>query len=201
MFCSRCGTWAPEPSTVCGSCGAPLLVGEQTAKSAPAQVGSPRVAQWPRQAFGGFWRRFGASVVDSVILYFPQAIAKVMLGIPLWSAGDETSFGAELLVNLGGLVLYWLYSGLLESSSRQATLGQQVLGLRIMDLEGRRITFARASGRYFAQIFSVLLCGVGYLFNLWTSRRQTLHDLIAGCVAVIPERVPQTAPAQAGELV
>ena len=69
-----------------------------------------------------------------------------------------------------------------------------------MDLEGRRISFARATARYFGQILSALICGVGYLFNLWTSRRQMLHDLIAGCVIVRPDRMPQPAPAQLGEL-
>ncbi|MEO5988394.1 MAG: RDD family protein [Candidatus Eisenbacteria bacterium] len=168
--------------------------------TAQPHVLASRVAHWPRTSFGGFWRRVGAAIVDSVILYFPPAIVKVLLGLPLLATSSGPDVAKELLVNLGSLIMLWLYCALLESSSRQATLGQQLLGLQVMDLEARRISFARASGRYFAQFLSALLCGVGYLFNLWTSRRQTLHDLVAGCVIVIAERAPRTAPAQAGEL-
>ena len=150
--------------------------------------------------FGGFWRRWAAAFIDGIVLFFPQAIARVALNLPLFATGESSDAVAELLVSVGTLVMYWLYSSLLESSARQATLGQQLLGLQVMDLEGRRISFARATARYFGQILSALICGVGYLFNLWTSRRQMLHDLIAGCVIVRPDRMPQPAPAQLGEL-
>jgi len=217
MFCSRCGTWAPESASACAACGAPLDPGQAAAGMAhaaqpagphaptPAPLVAPGTARltarWPRDTFGGFWRRFAAAFVDGVVLFFPQSIVRVLLGLPLFSSHDASDSGTELLVSVGSLFMYWLYSALFESSARQATLGQQVLGLQVMDLDGRRVSFARATGRYFAQLLSVLLCGVGYLFNLWTSRRQTLHDLVAGCVLVRADRVPHAAPAQAGELV
>ena len=161
---------------------------------------TPRASRWTRDVFGGFWRRLAAAFVDGIVLFFPQAITRVALNLPLFATGESSDAVAELLVSVGTLVMYWLYSSLLESSARQATLGQQLLGLQVMDLEGRRISFARGTARYFGQILSALICGVGYLFNLWTSRRQTLHDLIAGCVLVRPDRMSQPAPAQLGEL-
>ena len=82
----------------------------------------------------------------------------------------------------------WLYSALLESSHWRGTLGQQLLGLRVDDGQGQRISFARASARHFAEYLSAALCGGGYLFNLWTPRRQTLHDMVAGCVLTVPGR-------------
>ncbi len=213
MFCGRCGTWAPESAAACPACGEslqPHALGmtsgrgpETSAAQAQFQhlfVHPPRASQWTHEVFGGFWRRFAAAFVDGIVLFFPQAITRVALNLSLFSTGESSDAVTELLVSVGTLVMYWLYSSLLESSARQATLGQQLLGLRVMDVEGRRISFARASARYFGQILSALICGVGYLFNLWTSRRQTLHDLIAGCVLVRPDRIPQTAPAQLGEL-
>lgn len=200
MFCGHCGTWSPEPSTTCPSCGAALHASEAGPLPARAQASAPGVAHWPRTAFGGFWRRLGAVLVDSLVLYFPPAIAKVLLGLPLVSPSDESDSAKALMVGLGSLLLTWLYSALMESSAAQATLGQQLLGMRVMDMQARRITFARASGRYFCQFLSLLMGGVGYLFNLWTSRRQTVHDLLAGCVVVIAERAPIAAPAQSGEL-
>ncbi len=200
MFCGHCGTWSPEPSTTCLSCGAVLRAAGTGSLPGQPQASAPGVSHWPRQAFGGFWRRLGASLVDGLILYFPTAIAKVLLGLPLLSPSTGSDSGMALGVSLGSLLLTWLYSALMESSAAQGTLGQQLLGMRVMDMQARRITFARASGRYFGQFLSLLMGGVGYLFNLWTSRRQTVHDLLAGCVVVIAERAPIAAPAQSGEL-
>ena len=61
-----------------------------------------------------------------------------------------------------------------------------------------RISFGRATGRYAAQWVSALLCGLGYLLNLWTRRRQTLHDLAAGCLLARAQALPEGPPAPGG---
>ena len=52
------------------------------------------------------------------------------------------------------MVIHWLYYSLLESSAWQATLGKKALGLEVTDLDGNRIGFGRATGRFFAKIIS-----------------------------------------------
>jgi uncharacterized RDD family membrane protein YckC len=54
-----------------------------------------------------------------------------------------------------------------------------VLGLRVTDLEGRRISFVRASFRYAAEAGSYPLMGSGYLVAIFSRRRQALHDMVA----------------------
>jgi uncharacterized RDD family membrane protein YckC len=195
MYCGRCGTWVPAEDTVCPGCGLeraaaapaaparePLQGGPTAGLQAPALAGTA-----PRYA--GFWRRFAAAFVDGLILFFPNAILRVLAGLPgplSLHPLDEAQFGRSLAMTATMTLVYWWYCARLESSHWQGTLGQQLLGLRITDLHGGRISFARATGRYFAQWLSMLLCGLGYFFNLWTSRRQTLHDLVAGCVFVRP---------------
>ena len=98
--------------------------------------------------------------------------------------GDWLTLGLLLLASS---VTTWLYSSILQSSSRQATVGQRALGLVITDLDGNRISFARASGRYLATLLTGLTFGIGYLMMIWTKRKQTLQDKIAGTV-VIPKR-------------
>ena len=44
------------------------------------------------------------------------------------------------------IAVTWLYFALMESSIRQATLGKMALGLFVTDLEGRRVSFGRATG-------------------------------------------------------
>ncbi|GFK92601.1 hypothetical protein NNJEOMEG_00426 [Fundidesulfovibrio magnetotacticus] len=78
----------------------------------------------------------------------------------------------------------WLYYALQESSPVQATLGKRIMGLKVMDLEGRRISFGRATGRYAAKLLSGGLLLLGYAMILFTKKRQGLHDLLAGTVVV-----------------
>ena len=61
----------------------------------------------------------------------------------------------------------------------QGTLGKKALGMIVTDLDGGRIGFGRATGRYFAKILSALILGIGFIMVAFTQRKQGLHDLIA----------------------
>jgi uncharacterized RDD family membrane protein YckC len=75
----------------------------------------------------------------------------------------------------------------LESSPMQATLGKKICGLRVTDLNGERLSFGRATGRFFARIVSGIPCMIGYLFPFFTEKKQALHDMIAGTLVIRPE--------------
>ena len=81
-------------------------------------------------------------------------------------------------------IIGWLYYALMESSSRQATVGKIALGLRVTDLNGERITFLRATGRYFGKIISGMILYIGFIMAAFTEKRQALHDLMAECLVV-----------------
>ena len=197
MYCSRCGTWTPDSSSTCARCGqslapqVPVVQGVEVVAAPPAEAAF--IVAAPAVHFAGFWRRAAAMFVDGLLLFFPDAIVRTSLGLPTPFAmhtlrDDET--GRLLAVLVAMTAVWWLYCALLESSHWRGTLGQQLMGVRVGDREGRRISFGRASVRYFAQWVSMVICGLGYLFNLWTPRRQTLHDMIAGCVLAVPEPEP-----------
>ena len=73
----------------------------------------------------------------------------------------------------------WLYYTLFEASSWQATPGKRVMRLYVTDLNGQRITFARASLRNLAKLISSLTSLVGYLVAGFTEKKQALHDILA----------------------
>ena len=79
-----------------------------------------------------------------------------------------------------GFVGGWLYEALLTSSSLQATLGKLLLGMRVTDLQGQRISFERATGRHFAKYLSTMILGIGYLMVAFNAKKQGLHDMLAG---------------------
>jgi uncharacterized RDD family membrane protein YckC len=83
------------------------------------------------------------------------------------------------------IVASWLYFALMESSARQATVGKIALGLYVTDLQGRRLSFGRATGRFFAKIITGLVpLFIGYIMAGFTARKQALHDMIAGCLVL-----------------
>jgi len=142
-------------------------------------------------AYAGFWLRVVAYLADSLIL-------GILLGIfllgPLmqragispdnpWTLFTDTS-RQVVAMNLLATMASWLYWALLESSAWQATLGKKLLGLQVTDMEGRRISFARASGRHFGKMASLLTFGIGFLLAGFTARKQALHDLLASCLIV-----------------
>ena len=79
---------------------------------------------------------------------------------------------------------YAVESAGFESSVYQATLGKMMLGLRVTDLHGKRISIGRAVGRYFAKILSAVILCIGFIMAAFTQKKQALHDLIAGTLVV-----------------
>lgn len=94
-----------------------------------------------------------------------------------------------LLYSLSKLAVLFPYFTLLESSRLQATLGKLLFGIKVIDLSGNRVSFARATGRLFAKILSGQVLLIGYLMAAFTERRQALHDLLAGTLVIANEGV------------
>jgi uncharacterized RDD family membrane protein YckC len=138
--------------------------------------------------YGGFWRRVLAYIIDAIIL---SIVGGIISGVFLGSAAGLTSFtagsdptmaltGAMVGVQSLSFVINWLYFAVLESSSMQSTPGKKALGMIVTDLDGGRIGFGRATGRYFAKILSAVILMIGFVMVAFTARKQGLHDLIAG---------------------
>lgn len=88
--------------------------------------------------------------------------------------------GTAMITYLALIVLMWLYFAIMESSKFQGTVGKIAIGLVVTDMEGNRISFARATGRYFGKILSSLIFMIGYILAGFTQKKQALHDMLAG---------------------
>lgn len=192
MFCARCGKPLPEAVAFCPHCGAPVA---STPASTPTFAPTPAVPAGPVAgsvaiAYGGFWRRLLAFIVDGLIIGAVMLPFGLGLGFAHLSAifGDEevaremipAMFAASLLVWCIRVIVSWLYGAGFESSRFQATPGKLMVGVKVTDLEGRRITFARATGRQLGKWVSGLILCIGYLLVAFSDRKQGLHDLLAG---------------------
>jgi uncharacterized RDD family membrane protein YckC len=136
-----------------------------------------------------FMSRVVATQIDAVLVCLTSIVTFVVLGIAIaLSRGPRAmaSFNAlwDALWWFFFLAVGWLYWAGCESSAAQATLGKRVMRIQVTDLEGDRISFGRATLRYFAKILSVLPFNLGFLMIAFTRRHQGLHDMLAGTVVV-----------------
>jgi len=205
MYCSHCGVQIAEGSQFCPACGQPVNAAAASVvpqpfpgtASAPSTFGGAVSPYVPTAAIGyaGFWLRVVALLIDSIIV-------NVVLGIPIFllmggagilngiRSGNPPEdylgqfFAVFALLEAACFVAVWLYNALFESSSWQATPGKRALGLYVTDLAGQRVSFARASGRFFAKMISGLTLMIGYLMAGFTERKQALHDMIAGTLVL-----------------
>ena len=133
--------------------------------------------------YAGFWLRFVAWILDSLILVIPSGIVRgIIMGV--MSAAGAPPAATFAVGYMAQLAVGWLYFALQESSVHQATLGKRALSLKVMDLNGNRLTFDRASGRYFGKLVSGIILAIGYMMAGWTQRKQALHDMMAGCLVM-----------------
>lgn len=141
--------------------------------------------------YAGFWRRVVAAILDGLVV----SIVTVPLTLAL-GGGDDIGSGSGMYSSPAAssisIVLGWLYAALMESSSKQATLGKMAMGIIVTDLAGRRIGFGKATGRHFAKILSALILGIGFLMVAFTQRKQGLHDILAGTLVVKGQAPSQT---------
>jgi uncharacterized RDD family membrane protein YckC len=212
VYCSKCGSQIAGAASFCPGCGqavsvlAPVTATPGTGALAPSWpvpvVSAPAMpAGYAGVGYAGFWLRFVAHLIDGVI----SGLAFLVLLIPLAvltgvggalskiSSGEDIGDDAAAFLGLGFLfgfigiilVVSWLYSALSESSSWQATPGKKLLNLQVTDMNGQRLSFGRASGRFFAKMISGMIpLGIGYIMAGFTEKKQALHDLIAGCLVL-----------------
>ena len=145
-------------------------------------------------------------MIDLITLAIPLAIAVSYLSVAMGSGRAFLSLHPgqspkEIVAAFGRTYLFvilcffissgWLYFALCESSAWQGTLGKKFIGLSVADMRGNRVTFVRASGRFFGGRFLAHTPFIGSVYIAidcicagLTSRKQALHDMFSGCLVL-----------------
>lgn len=136
----------------------------------------PGAAQTVTQDRAGFWIRFGASLIDGILVGVVAGVIEVAL---------NNAVGYLIAFVLG--IAYYVY---LEGPGGQGqTLGKRALNIRVVSsTTGGPIGYGAATGRYFGRILSTIPILLGYFWMLWDSEKQTWHDKLAGSYVVPSER-------------
>jgi len=118
----------------------------------------------------GFWRRFAAAFIDSILIGIVSTILELIFG----NAGAGLAF-------LGSIAYYTYFHG-----NTGQTPGDAALSIRIVDLNGGgSIGYGRAFVRWLVSLVSAFVFMLGYLWMLWDRpERQTWHDKAASSVVV-----------------
>ncbi len=157
--------------------------------------------------YAGFWRRFMAYMLDFFIVTVPLAVVLFVIpgdvvsecGTYIEKTFDQDGVAQEAssyqcattwVGNLIMIIVVWLYAALMESSARQATVGKMMIGVVVTDTDGNRLSFGRASARYFAKFVSGITLMIGFIMAAFTKRKQALHDIMAGTLVI---RKPKAA--------
>lgn len=199
MYCTNCGAYNPDGAKYCQKCGSAL---PGAAPESPAPSSPMAASPTPTVYYAGFWRRWLALVIDSLLLGVINSVVALIFFLSvlkkiLWLC--DGGCNADVLAGLAAASLVmdvvifalavalvkYLYFSLFESSRSQATPGKMALGIIVTDGRYQRITFARALGRNLGKILSGMILMIGYLMAGFTTRKQALHDLLADCVVIL----------------
>ncbi len=189
MFCTKCGGTINSGAAFCSHCGNPVAV-SQTA-SIPVSAPKNPVSQTAAPGnYAGFWMRFLAFLIDATLIgictFIVQSFLQGFFNMNN-SYSDYPSmgyYGSFFDNNWLSIIVWWLYFTLMESSSRQGTLGKHMVGLVVTDMNGNRITFAKANARFWSKFISSFTLGIGFIMAGLTDKKQALHDIIASTLVL-----------------
>ena len=136
--------------------------------------------------FKGFWIRVVASLLDAIILSIVFIFLAVFILFFFGSLfGEIAGFAMLLLFVLGAIILVLLYKPLMEASDYQSTFGKYFLNMKIVDKEGRKITFTKSFIRTIVYLlhtaipFLNTVSWLAFLMIGFTEYKQGLHDFLA----------------------
>jgi len=136
----------------------------------------------------GFRKRFFAFLIDKFVITLLTIL--VGIGIIVFHVVIHEMNPQEVQDQLSGYFIYIIYGltagyyVVMESSSKQATIGKMVMKLTVTDYNGQRISVGRALLRHMASYLSMLIACVGYFMIGFTQNRQGLHDMLVSTFVV-----------------
>ena len=141
--------------------------------------------------YAGFRKRLAAYVIDSLIVGVAFMVISTVVGVVLGGlmavSGSSGNLGfvlLQVLIQLFSIAITALYYAWFHASRSMATPGKMAVGIKVVRVQGERISFLRGIGRYFASLLSGLILCIGFLMAAFTARKQGLHDLMCDTLVV-----------------
>ncbi len=147
----------------------------------------PRTAA-PAIEYAGFWRRFLAVVVDSILL------ACITWPLLIQIYGWEYFESEEMIMGPADFLIAWVFPAvavILFWIKKGATPGKMLARVRVVDSRsGQHITLAQAITRYLGYFVSGFVLLLGFIWVAFHPRKQGWHDLFAKTVVIVRTPTP-----------
>lgn len=185
LYCAECGR--PTPPDELARFGDLLVC--PLCKDNYAQKLREGVAPTVTFTYAGFWIRFVAVLIDTVILMIVNTIVSSMMFGTIMTPIPQVTPGANpmevlpaVLATVGAsmgisTVLGALYESLFIAYLA-ATPGKLAIGLKVIRSNGAPVGIGRAFGRHFAKYLSGLILAIGYIMAAFDAEKRALHDMI-----------------------
>lgn len=200
LQCSQCGRALAQSELVqisgnwvCGAC-KPAFLSRMMASGSAALA----------KRYGGFWIRFGARIVDGLVIGLPLwigfAIFMPTLIRSTTQAGESAAAGFLGIAFISFLVVSFVVQGcyeILMLKYRSATLGKMACGLKVTRSDGRSLTWGVCVGRFF--MWNIVTSGIPYLNVILMSissimlgvdgEKRALHDRVCDTRVVYKQAI------------
>jgi uncharacterized RDD family membrane protein YckC len=135
-------------------------------------------------AYAGFWIRFIAYFIDSLIFGIPMlGIYFVLLRSGAVSPGNSQPQAYSTTLNFIYLAISFCYFVFFWSQG--STPGQRLFGIRVADQATfQSIGVGKAVLRYVGWFVASFCCAIGLIWAAFDSRKQGWHDKIGGTVVI-----------------
>jgi uncharacterized RDD family membrane protein YckC len=90
------------------------------------------------------------------------------------------SFKARMLIEVGTLVIWLLYSIVGELSPWRGTFGKKMMGISVRSIRGGKMTFGQVMARNGSKILSAIPCYLGFFFAFFVYGNRAWHDSLSG---------------------
>lgn len=141
--------------------------------------------------FSGFWLRFGAWVIDYIIMmvvqmviYIPFTFFGMMNMLPNMSdkkSPDPSDIAVFMAITAFMWVLQISVAVGYETwfvGKYQATPGKMACQIKVVNSDGGRVSYLKACGRHFAKWISYFILGIGFIMAAFDDQKRGLHDHI-----------------------
>jgi len=131
----------------------------------------------PQQiAYAGFVKRLVANLIDFILVALAGWAIGLIFGVNIF----KESWGVKWFNN----ILTMIYFIVMEAGKNNATLGKQIVGIKVVTTNGAPITLQDSLVRNLCKILSAALLMIGFIMVAFSAKKQGLHDMIAGTLVI-----------------
>lgn len=173
-LCSRCsGTFCPD--CLVDIQGRPYCATCKREQLLDVRSGVDRTVL----TLAGIGKRFGAVIIDGLIVNLPMYIIMFFLIIGPISSGTEPSPYLNFL-GIPFMFVNFFYEALMLQYKEGRTLGKMAVKVRVVRPDGSPISSGQAWGRAAMRMVLGCLWIVDYVPAFFSKEKTTLHDMVAG---------------------